>query len=55
MLESSIDLIDQLTPEQEALIPIYIDKWKKIALSTERLDRQKANDAVVAAYQWFDT
>ncbi|BAZ10689.1 hypothetical protein NIES4071_25120 [Calothrix sp. NIES-4071] len=55
MLENPIDFIDQLTPEQEALIPVYIEKWKKIALSTERLDRQKAYDAVVAAYQWFDT
>ena len=48
-------IITQLTPEQETLIPIYIDKWKKIALSTQRLDRQKAYDAVAAAYHWFDT
>ncbi len=40
-----------LTPEQEALIPIYHDKWRKIALSTERIDRQKAADAVKAAYK----
>lgn len=44
-----------LTPEQEALIPIYQEKWRKIALSTERIDRQKAADAVKAAYKWFDS
>lgn len=52
MAENSI--IDQLTPEQEAQIPLYIEKWKKIALSTERIDRQRATDAITAAYQWFD-
>ncbi len=42
--------IDRLTPEQEALIPVHRDKWKGIALSTERIDREKAADAVKAAY-----
>lgn len=43
--------IEKLTPEQEALIPVYRDKWRKIALSTERIDRGKAADAVKAAYE----
>ncbi|MBD2077892.1 hypothetical protein H6F86_29190 [Phormidium sp. FACHB-592] len=30
-----------LTPEQEALILVYQEKWRKIALSTEPIDRQK--------------
>lgn len=54
MLKNPIDFLDQLTPEQEAQIPLYIEKWKKIALSTERIDRQRATDAITAAYQWFD-
>ncbi|MEW5856259.1 MAG: hypothetical protein AB1861_02560 [Cyanobacteriota bacterium] len=33
--------IDKLTP-QEALIPVYRQKWRAIALSTEPIDRQKA-------------
>ncbi|HAZ47040.1 MAG TPA: hypothetical protein DDW76_28605 [Cyanobacteria bacterium UBA11369] len=43
-------LIEKLTPEQEALIPIYREKWRQIALSTERIDRKKATVAVKAAY-----
>ncbi|BAY97853.1 hypothetical protein NIES37_18000 [Tolypothrix tenuis PCC 7101] len=42
--------IKTLTPEQEALIPVYQQKWRKIALSTERIDREKASEAVKAAY-----
>ncbi|GAX45137.1 hypothetical protein NIES4075_61580 [Tolypothrix sp. NIES-4075] len=42
--------ITKLTPEQEALIPVYRDKWRKIALSTERIDREKATEAVKEAY-----
>ncbi|MEG4329571.1 DUF6745 domain-containing protein [Microcoleus sp. herbarium5] len=40
----------KLTPDQEALIPVYRDKWRKIALSTERIDRAKAESAIKAAY-----
>jgi len=50
--------IKKLTAEQEALIPVYREKWRLIALSTEPLDcaartlrdRQKATEAVKAAY-----
>jgi hypothetical protein len=42
--------IDKLTPEQEAQIPVIREKWKAIALSTERIDRQKASEAIKAAY-----
>ncbi|MBD2183152.1 hypothetical protein H6G03_19140 [Planktothrix sp. FACHB-1375] len=42
--------IEKLTPEQEALIPIYRDKWRKIALSTEPIDKEKAAEAVKKAY-----
>lgn len=40
----------KLTPEQEALIPVYRDKWRQIALSTEPIDRAKAESAIKAAY-----
>jgi hypothetical protein len=43
--------IDRLTPEQEALIPVYKKKWEKIAFSTERIDRSKASEAIEAVYQ----
>ena len=43
-------MLDKLTPEQEALIPVYREKWQKIALSTERIDREKAAEAVKATY-----
>jgi hypothetical protein len=42
--------IDKLTPEQEALIPVYREKWRQIALSTEPIDHQKAVEAVKEAY-----
>jgi hypothetical protein len=47
----SLTKIEKLTPSQEALIPVYREKWRAIALSTEPIDRQKAAEAVNAAYQ----
>ena len=44
-------MITEFTPEQDALISLYREKWKSIALSTERIDRQNAREAVKAAYQ----
>jgi hypothetical protein len=49
-----MSLIENLTPEQEALIPVYREKWRAIALSTERIDREKAAEAVKAAYAAID-
>jgi hypothetical protein len=46
-----MSLIEKLTPEQEALIPVYRQKWRAIALSTERIDREKAAEAVKIAYE----
>ena len=46
----SQEKIEKLTPEQEALIPVYREKWRKIALSTEPIDREKAAEAVKATY-----
>jgi hypothetical protein len=44
-------MINELTPEQKALIPFYREKWQKIALSTERIDREKAAEAAKYAYK----
>lgn len=35
-------IITKLTEKQEAMIPIYRDKWRVIAMSTESIDREKA-------------
>ncbi|MEH2141636.1 hypothetical protein [Nostoc sp.] len=45
-----MSLIENLTPEEEALIPVYQEKWRKIALSTERIDRDKAVEVLKATY-----
>lgn len=45
--------IEQLTPEQEALIPVYWEKWKRIIFSTEPINCQKATAVVKAAYAWI--
>ncbi|MBD2497951.1 DUF6745 domain-containing protein [Nostoc sp. FACHB-280] len=46
--------IEKLTPEQEVLIPVYREKWRQIALSTERIDREKAAQAVKKIYAYSD-
>ena len=46
----SLTKIAELTPEQEALIPSIIEKWTRVLLSTEPIDRKKAATAVKAAY-----
>lgn len=42
--------IESLTSEQETLMPIYREKWRKSLLSTDLIDRQRATSAVKAAY-----
>ncbi|MDY6897635.1 MAG: hypothetical protein SWZ49_06080, partial [Cyanobacteriota bacterium] len=37
-----------------ALIPVYREKWRKIALSTEKVDKEKATEAIKTAYQWLN-
>ena len=39
-----------LTPEQEALIPEYQEKWKRIYLSTQPIEQNRAKAAVQGAY-----
>lgn len=40
----------ELTPEEEKLFLTYQDKWRNIALSIARIDRDKAAAAIKAAY-----
>ena len=43
--------ISQLTTTQEAEISRYQQKWYRLALSTERIDRLKASQAIKTLYQ----
>ena len=44
-------MITEITPEQEALIKVYREKWRAIALSTEPINRSEAAEAVKALYE----
>lgn len=43
-------IIASLTEEQEAMLPIYREKWRPIAISTEPIDRAKVAAVIKAAY-----
>jgi hypothetical protein len=45
--------IEKLTSEQEALIPVYREKWRKIALSTEPIDQERATKAIKEMYTFL--
>ncbi len=47
--------IEKFTPEQEALMPVYREKWRAIIRSTEPIDRQKASEAIKTAYTAIGT
>lgn len=42
--------IEAITPQQEALIPVYVEKWRAISLSTKPINRQEVREAVNTAY-----
>ncbi|MEM7592099.1 MAG: hypothetical protein AAF383_11380 [Cyanobacteria bacterium P01_A01_bin.83] len=46
--------IENLTSKQIDLIPTHIEKWKNIALSTEKLDRQQAEQIINSAYELIE-
>jgi hypothetical protein len=59
-------MITELTPEQEAQLAVYAEKWRKISLSTEPANRPEAEKGVKLAYElaglnppkeivWFDS
>lgn len=44
-------MIEQLTPEQEAKMPEYVERFKRIGLNTSRMDKAAATAAVKKAYE----
>lgn len=43
--------IEKMTPEQEALLPVYAEKYIRVGLSTDRMDKSAATSAVKRAYE----
>lgn len=46
-------MIEKLTLEQEALIPIIRDEWIKIALDTSPTDEQKTEAAILQTHEAY--
>lgn len=46
-----VERLDSLTPEQEALLPVWADLWTKIGLSCDPLNFPRAKQAVEMAYE----
>ena len=44
-------LITELTPEQEAMLPAFREKWRAIGLNTDPIDRQKAERSIKNLYK----
>ncbi|WP_445300039.1 hypothetical protein [Microcoleus sp. AT3-A2] len=42
--------VKKLTQEQTALIPVYREKWRAIALSTGPINRSQAEETIKLAY-----
>ena len=49
-LRQSRAMIKSLTEAQKALLPVYAEKWKKLALENKRVDRPKAENLLNEAY-----
>ena len=50
----SKEQINELTPEQEAKIPEYKERFLKIGTCTRPTDRAKAEDAVARSYAYLN-
>ena len=44
-------MLEKLSPEQERMMPHYVDKWLTIGLCTDRVDPVVATPAVIAMYK----
>lgn len=53
MSKSNNKIIDKLTPEQEAKIPLYEKQFRDIQMNTEPTDKAKAEDAVRRSYVYL--
>lgn len=51
--EDTKKLIENLTPEQEALLPSYVERFTKIGLSTRPTDRGLAEQAMLDGYAYL--
>lgn len=51
--EQKEKVITELTKEQEAMIPVFLEKYQNIGLSTEPTDKGKAEAAVKASYAYL--
>lgn len=51
---SKTKVIDKLTPEQEAKIPEYVERFRAIGLCTRPTDRTKAEEQVRRSYEYFN-
>lgn len=43
----------KLSLEQEALIPVYTEKWMNIAFSEQNIDQERAKKIIIAAYTFL--
>ena len=43
--------LEQLTAQQEALLPVIRDEWLRVGICTDRADRAAAEAGVAAAYR----
>lgn len=50
---SNKKVIESLTKEQEAQIPVYRERFREIGMSTEATDKSKAEAAIRASYEYF--
>ena len=46
--------IFQLNSEQQALIPVYRQKWQEIAVTNKKIDRSLASQAINGAYSFIE-
>jgi len=53
MSDKTQNKIEELTPEQQAKIPEYLERFKQIGLSTKPTDRKKAEEAIKRSYAYL--
>ena len=47
------ELIETLTPAQEAKIPAYLEEYRQIGISTEVTNRDLAEKSILASYEYL--